>query len=140
MYQKTLRIGMASLGIALLGATLSLAALQEPAKAPDNTKVNKRDRKAGEPTADQQKENTSDRETARKIRRAIVADKSLSTYAHNVKVIVQNGAVTLKGPVRSEDEKKAVEAKATEAAGSAKVSNELSVKGGTTHAKRKKTT
>ncbi len=139
MYQKAVRIGLGSLGIFLLGASLSVAAPQDPAK-PDNTKVNKRDRKAGEPTADQQKENTPDREIARKIRRAIVADKSLSTYAHNVKVIVQNGAVTLKGPVHSEEEKKAVEAKATEAAGSAKVTNELSVKGDTTHAKKTKTT
>ncbi len=139
MYQKAVRIGLGSLGIFLLGASLSVAAPQEPAK-PDNTKVNKRDQKAGEPTADQQKENTPDREIARKIRRAIVADKSLSTYAHNVKVIVQNGAVTLKGPVHSEEEKKAVEAKATEAAGSAKVTNELSVKGDTTHAKKTKTT
>lgn len=139
MYRKFIRTGLSCLGICLLGATLSLAAPQEPAK-PDNTKVNKRDRKAGAPTADQQKENTSDREIARRIRRAIVTDKSLSTYAHNVKVIVQGGAVTLKGPVHSEDEKKAVEAKATEAAGSAKVTNELSVKGDTTHAKKTKTT
>ncbi|MDQ6760420.1 MAG: BON domain-containing protein [Acidobacteriota bacterium] len=128
------------MGTVLLGASLSLAAPQEPAKAPDNTKVNKRDRKAGEPTADQQKENQPDREIARKIRRAIVADKSLSTYAHNVKVIVQGGAVTLKGPVHTEEEKKAVEAKATEVAGSAKVTNQLSVKGDSARAKKTKTT
>ena len=55
-------------------------------------------------------------------------DKSLSTYAHNIKVIVQNGQVTLKGPVRSEDEKKAIEAKATEVAGENKVTSELNIK------------
>jgi osmotically-inducible protein OsmY len=93
----------------------------------DNTKVNERDRNKAEPTADQQKENTSDREVARQIRRALVKDKSLSTYAHNVKVIVQNGAVTLKGPVRSDDEKRAVEAKAAEVAGADKVTSELQV-------------
>jgi osmotically-inducible protein OsmY len=93
----------------------------------DNTAVNKRDRQSGEPTADQQKENKSDREVAREIRRALVADKSLSTYAHNVKVITQNGEVTLKGPVRSEDEKRAVEAKAAEVAGHRNVKSELSV-------------
>ena len=140
MQSKAIRVGVSGLGILLLGASLGLAAPQDPAKAPDNTRVNKRDRKAGAPTADQQKENTSDREIARKIRRAIVSDKSLSTYAHNVKVIVQGGAVTLKGPVHTEEEKKAVEAKATEAAGSAKVTNELSVKGDSTHAKKAKTT
>ena len=55
-------------------------------------------------------------------------DKSLSTYAHNVKVITQNGQVTLKGPVRSEDEKKTVEAKAAEVAGENKVTSELDIK------------
>lgn len=97
--------------------------------APDNTKVNKRDRDANQPTADQQKENTSDRDVARNIRRSIVSDKSLSTYAHNIKVIAQNGTVTLKGPVKSEDEKKAIVAKAVEVVGSAdKVTDQISVK------------
>lgn len=95
--------------------------------SPDNSSVNKRDRNKDEPTADQQKENKADRETSRKIRRAIVADKSLSTYAHNIKVITENGTVTLKGPVRSDDEKRAIEAKAAEIAGSNNVHNELSV-------------
>jgi len=83
-------------------------------------------------TADQQKENRSDRETTRQIRRAIVKDKSLSTYAHNVKVISENGMVTLKGPVRSEEEKQAVESKAAEVAGQDKVQSEIQVanKGG----------
>src|SRR5438270_9569464 len=65
---------------------------------PDNTKVNKRDRAHAEPTADKAKDNASDREIMKKIRSAIVSDKSLSTYAHNVKVIAQHGKVTLKGP------------------------------------------
>jgi len=120
-----------ALGIScvLLGAG---AYAQDPAtdhtKA-DNTKVNKRDRNKGEPTADQQKEKSSDRNLAKNVRRAIVKDKSLSTYAHNVKVIVQNGTVTLKGPVHSADESKAVEAKAVEVAGASNVKNELSVMG-----------
>jgi osmotically-inducible protein OsmY len=57
-----------------------------------------------------------------------VKDKSLSTYAHNVKIITQNGQVTLRGPVRSEEEKRAVEAKAAEVAGDNKVTSELDVK------------
>ena len=93
----------------------------------DNTKVNQRDRNQNEPTADQQKENTNDRQLTAQIRRAIVKDKSLSTTAHNVKIISQNGAVTLKGPVKSEEEKQAIESKATEIAGSGKVNNELQV-------------
>ena len=96
--------------------------------AADNTKTNERDRSASEPTADQQKDNRSDRDITQLIRQSIVKDKSLSTYAHNVKIITQNGQVTLKGPVQSEDEKKAIEAKAAEVAGENRVSSELNVK------------
>lgn len=98
------------------------------AQAPDNTKVNKRDRSKSAVTADQQKENKTDREISAEIRKALLDSKDLSTYAHNVKVVTRNGTVTLKGPVRSEEEKKAVEAKATEIAGAGKVKNMLSVK------------
>jgi hyperosmotically inducible protein len=114
-----------------LALALSLIPLSGiPAQAqsqPDNTKVNQRDRNPGAVTADQQKETAADRELTAKIRKALVADKSLSTYAHNVKIISQGGTVTLKGPVRSEAEVKTIVAKATELAGSSKVVNELSV-------------
>ena len=99
------------------------------ASKPDNTKVNERDRNSREATADQQKMNPADRALTRNIRRSIMADKSLSTYAHNIKIISQNGAVTLKGPVKSDDEKANVIAKAVAAAGSAdKVTDQISVK------------
>ena len=116
----------------LLGAGV-LASAQEPttqqaSPAADNTKVNERDRSQNEPTADQQKDNRSDRDITQQIRQSIMKDKSLSTYAHNVKIITQNGQVTLKGPVRSEDEKKTVEAKATEVAGENKVTSQLDIK------------
>ncbi len=127
-----------SLGV-LLGAS-GLAVAQQDATptqqqddkstmaAPDNTGKNQRDRNASEPTADQQKENGSDRELARQIRRALVKDKSLSTYGHNIKIIAQNGMVTLKGPVNSEQEKRAIESKAAEVAGSPdKVKSEIEV-------------
>jgi osmotically-inducible protein OsmY len=91
--------------------------------------MNQDERNSGK-TADQQKEDQSDRELARQIRRAIVQDKSLSTYAHNVKVVAQGGTVTLKGPVKSEEEKAAIEKKAAEVAGGpAKIQNELQVTG-----------
>jgi hyperosmotically inducible periplasmic protein len=97
---------------------------------PDNTKTNQRDRNASEPTADQQKENTSDRELARQVRRSLVQDKSLSVYAHNLKIVAQAGTVTLKGPVKTEEEKMAIEKKAAEVAGSPdKVHSELQVTG-----------
>ncbi len=62
------------------------------------------------------------------IRKSVMDDKSLSTYAHNVKIISQNGKVTLKGVVRSDEEKRAVRAKAEEVAGAANVMDDLSVK------------
>src|ERR1700739_2454385 len=60
---------------------------QQPAT--DNTKMNQADRN-DQSTADQQKDNRSDRELTQHIRQAILEDKSLSTYAHNVKIISQN--------------------------------------------------
>jgi len=118
--------------IVAAGISIGVAGAQPPSQTSssnaDNTKVNKRDRAQSEPTSDQAKNNVSDRELMQKIRRSLMDDKSLSTYAHNVKVIAQNGKVTLKGPVRSEEEKKSVEQKATEAAGAGNVTNEITVK------------
>jgi hyperosmotically inducible protein len=109
------------------GLTLAQDSAGQGAPASDNTKTNQRDRNPNEPTADQQSNNRSDRDIAQQVRQAIIADKAFSTYAHNVKVIAQNGQVTLKGPVRSDDEKRAVEAKATAIAGDGKVTSELTV-------------
>ena len=96
---------------------------------PDNTKVNQRDRSATEATADQQKSNAADMKMTKTIRRSIMADKSLSTYAHNIQVISQNGVVTLKGPVKSDAEKTALVAKAVAVTGSAdNVTDQISVK------------
>ena len=91
--------------------------------------MNARDRTPGEVTADQQKMNATDRDLTKRIRQSVMADKSLSTYAHNIKIISQNGAVTLKGPVKSDDEKRVIVAKAVAVAGSAdKVTDEISIK------------
>jgi len=114
---------------AMLGAAAWGAQNTDSGIKPDNTKVNKQDRAANQPTADQQKNNASDVDLTKNIRRSIVDDKSLSSYAHNVKVISQNGTVTLKGPVKSESEKSAIVAKAVSAAGGAdKVVDQMSVK------------
>jgi hyperosmotically inducible protein len=114
----------------LLTLASALTSAQDPSAppAPDNSKVNERDRNKAEPTADQQKANRSDQDITQQIRQSIMKDESLSTYAHNVKIISQNGMVTLKGPVRSEDEKSAIEAKAVEVVGKDKVTNQLEVK------------
>jgi len=120
----------AVLGTMLVLGGLTLAGAQAPTQSaqPDNTKVNAQDKDANSPTADQQKMDRPDREITKEIRKSIIEDKSLSTYGHNVKIITQNGMVTLKGPVRSEEEKKAIEDKAAQVAGADKVTDDLQVK------------
>jgi len=109
------------------GSVLAGPIQQEQQPAPDNTKANQGDASKNAKTADQQKMNPADRETTKKIRSALMDDKSLSTYAHNIKIITTDGMVTLKGPVRSEDEKSAIEAKARQVAGDSNVTNNLTV-------------
>ena len=117
----------------MAGVMMVLPAQQTPPAAnntnqPDNTRANRADRAAGGPTADQSKNDRSDREVMRKIRKDIVSDKSLSTYAHNVKVIADHGKVTLKGPVHTDDERKTIEAKAAAVVGSENVTNDITIK------------
>jgi len=114
-------------GIIAAGLLLGVAA-GATAQEPDNTKVNTRDRDSSQPTADQAKNNLSDRQIMQNIRKAVIADKSLSTYGHNAKIISDHGKVTLKGPVNSDEERRNIEAKATEVAGAGNVTNQLSVK------------
>jgi len=96
-----------------------------PTTAPDNTAKNKHH----DVTADQQTNAAADRQLTAQIRKAIIADKSLSTYAHNVKIITINGMVTLKGPVKSDAEKQTVADLAAQATGGPdKVTNNITVK------------
>jgi osmotically-inducible protein OsmY len=111
----------------LLALTISAGMLCGQQPAADNTKVNQRDRQADTATADKQKMNKSDQETAREIRRAVVTDKALSTYAHNAKIVVRDGTVTLRGPVRSQEEKDSLFQKAAAVAGSSNVVNQLDI-------------
>ena len=98
--------------------------LAQAQNAPDNTRQNKKE----SVDADQQSNAKSDVQLTASVRKAIMADKELSTYAHNVKIITKNGQVTLKGPVKSEEEKDKVFADATSAVASGKVINQLTVK------------
>jgi len=115
----------------LIGPALMAQLVQQPSDSqqtpPDNTKANQSDKDQSAPTADQQKMNPTDREITKKIRAAIHEDKSLSTYAHNIKIITQDGKVTLKGPVRSEDEKRNIATKAAAVAGDGNVTNQIDV-------------
>ena len=92
--------------------------------APDNTRQNKNE----SVHADRQSNAKSDVQITASVRKAIMADKDLSTYAHNVKIITKDGQVTLKGPVKSEEEKDKVLAAATSVVDSGKVVNQLTVK------------
>ncbi len=94
----------------------------------DNTKTNQADLKAMHATADDQKNNTSDLTITREIRRSVMADKTLSTYAHNAKIVAVNGKVTLNGVVRSEAERTSLSEKAAQVVGHEHVVNDLKVK------------
>jgi len=102
------------------------ATAQETADA-DNTGINERDRQPGAATADTQLNDKEDIALTSKIRRSIVSDRALSLSAHNVKIVSRNGAVTLKGPVKTASEKKTIEDKASALAGASKVTSELEV-------------
>jgi hyperosmotically inducible protein len=97
-------------------------------KEADNTAVNKRDRSDNTLTAGDQSGSKADRELTRKIRREITKNKELSTTAKNVKIITTNGKVTLRGPVKTEEERNAIVAAAKAAAGDGQVENQLEVK------------
>jgi len=97
--------------------------------APDNTGRNVRDRGGDTLTPGDQSESQADRTLTQEIRQAVVADKSLSTTAKNIKIITTNGVVTLRGPVKDSHEKEKIEAKAQQFAGTNKIDNQLEVKG-----------
>ncbi|HZV90350.1 MAG TPA: BON domain-containing protein [Candidatus Binatus sp.] len=118
-----LTLGSLALGMSLMAALVPRR-LDAQHSAPDNTNLNEEQTGL---TADQQKMNPADRTITQKIRKAIHEDSTLSTYAHNIKIITQDGKVTLRGPVRSEDEKSNIEAKAVVVAGQGNVTNQLEI-------------
>ncbi|HET9130682.1 MAG TPA: BON domain-containing protein [Terriglobia bacterium] len=121
---KNSRLSLAVLVVALgSSAILNGQTPVSQTPAPDSTKTNKSE--TTKPTADDQKQNSKDVEITRQIRRLVTDDKNLSTYAKNVKIVTQDGSVTLSGPVRSETEKKSVESKAAQVAGSTHVKSEI---------------
>jgi len=97
-------------------------------KQPDNTGKNERDRSGDSLTPGDQGESEADREITRQIRRAITANDQLSTTAKNVKIITTNGKVTLRGPVKSDQEKQAITAAAQSVTGVAGLDDQLEVK------------
>lgn len=125
MKKMTFLIASALTAAVAFTAPYPASAMQHEKSKADDTQMNKQESK--EQTAEQQTETKTDREITRQIRRALMKNKSLSTYAHNVKIITQDGKVTLKGPVRTEKEKMTVKKAAVNVAGKENVTNELEV-------------
>jgi hyperosmotically inducible periplasmic protein len=109
---------------ALTAWALPSGAADAPA---DNSGKNVRDRQGSTQTPGDQSNAKADMAITQAIRKAVVADRGLSTNAHNVKIITMNGAVTLRGPVNSEAEKSSIAAKAEQAAGVKSVDNQLEI-------------
>jgi len=126
---------MKSIALLLLSMVLMVGCSKNPSEdkqvsqtvAPDNSGRNVRDRDDQTKTPGDQSENEADRTITQNIRQAITADDSLSTNAKNVKIITNDGTVTLRGPVKSEKEKTDIEAKAKQVAGVKRVDNQLEV-------------
>lgn len=131
MNKTALRLGISLL---MLGSYIGTASADEKTKsppsqttAPDNTGRNVRDRSGETLTPGDQSENEADRTLTQRVRQAVVADDTLSTTAHNIKIITINGVVTLRGPVNSAQEKTNIDAKAKQIAGATKVDNQLEI-------------
>ena len=126
---------MKSITLLLLSMVLMVGCSKDPSEdkqvsqtvAPDNSGRNVRDRDNQTKTPGDQSENEADRTITQNIRQAITADDSLSTNAKNVKIITNDGTVTLRGPVKSEKEKTDIEAKAKQVAGVKRVDNQIEV-------------
>jgi hyperosmotically inducible periplasmic protein len=112
-------------------SAFSLAALAADNKKaePDNTATNERDRSGETKTSGDQSNSSADLKITQDIRRAIMKDSELSTSAKNIKIITDNGQVTLRGPVKNAQEKAKIDQLAKSAAGGAKIDDQLDVKG-----------
>ena len=116
------------LSLACLSA-FSLAMAGNEKTKPDNTTINERDRSGETKTPGDQANSPADLKTTRAIRQALMKDGELSTIAKNIKVIIANGHVTLRGPVKTAQEKAKIDQLAKSAAGGARIDNQLDVKG-----------
>jgi len=112
-------------------SALSLAALADDNEKtkPDNTATNERDRSGETKTSGDQSNSSADLKITQAIRQALMKDRELSTTAKNIKVITANGQVTLRGPVKSAQEKAKIDQIAKSAAGGVQIDNQLDIEG-----------
>ena len=116
------------LALACLSA-ISLAAMAADDKTkPDNTATNARDRSGETQTSGDQSNSSADLKITQAIRQALMKDGELSMTAKNIKIITDNGQVTLRGPVKNAQEKAKIDQLARSAAGGAKIVDQLDVK------------
>ena len=111
----------------LTAVSLTAVAADDKSKA-DNTAVNERDRSGETQTSGDQSNNAADLKITQAVRQALMKDGELSTTAKNIKVITANGQVTLRGPVKTAEEKAKIAQLARSAAGGAQVVDQLDVK------------
>ena len=117
-----------TLSLLCLSAFTFSAIAQDGAADADNAKKNQRDRSGETQTSGDQSNSSADVKITSAIRRAVVADDSLSATAKNIKIITANETVTLRGPVKTAEERTKIEQLAQSAAGNAKIDNQLEVK------------
>ena len=111
-------------------STVSVAAMAADDKTkPDNTAINERDRSRETQTSGDQSNSSADLKITQAIRQALMKDSELSTTAKNIKIITDNGQVTLRGPVKNAQEKAKIDQLARSTAGGAKIDDQLDVKG-----------
>lgn len=136
MKRRTKAIASSIVGLCVFAGVAVAASPEDAMKATpdaqqpaDDSGRNIRDRDGTQPTAGQQPNDADDLKLTQSIRKAVVADDSLSVNAHNVKIITQGGVVTLRGPVKNEDEKRKIEEKARAVSGVTRVDNLLEIAG-----------
>jgi osmotically-inducible protein OsmY len=114
-----------------VGVPMNTTAAEQPAAGTpaDNTGKNVRDRSDATVTPMDQSENEADRTLTQQVRQAVVDDDSLSTNGKNVKIVTLNGTVTLRGPVKNDDERNRIVMKAQQIAGEKNVNNQLEIAG-----------
>ena len=130
MRRTTINMKRITISILCL-SVVAVSAFAEDNSTPaaDNSARNQRDRSGETQTSGDQSNSSPDIKTTAAIRRAIMHDDSLSTMAKNVKIVAENGAVTLRGPVKSAAEKAKIVQLAQNAAQGVKIDNQIEVKG-----------
>jgi hyperosmotically inducible protein len=113
----------------LTACALGTLADDDKKTEPDNTATNERDRSGQTRTSGDQSNSSADLKTTQAIRQALMKDDGLSMTAKNIKIVTAGGQVTLRGPVKTAEEKAKIDQLAKSAAGDAKIDDQLEVKG-----------